>query len=381
ETEPGIVVRRFPTETPRSSVVRDRLGARILAGEPITIQDQQQWANASLRSSGLWHFVFDHGHRYRALIFAPYMFWTTYAVSQISSRRSIVMPCLHDEPPARLDIFRAMVEGAGAVWFLTEPEQDLAGRLYNLPIRHQVIGAPVSVPAERDGERFRAKYGIAEPFVYFAGRREWGKGWEDLLAAFADFTRRRRSSGRFQSAGLKLVTTGVGEVIPPLGCESDVIDLGLVPEQDRDDAMAAAAAYVQPSAMESFSLTVLEAMLAGTPVLANRASDVVAWHLERSGAGLGFANRAELVECLNFVADRPAAARALARSGRDYVIDNYHPGTVFGRLEDSLDRWFPVSPTMTPVESPGAGLMPAPPTKAPGPVGAGSAGADEVGAR
>ena len=343
EPEVGVIVRRFPTETPGSSIDRDRIGSRILNGETVTIQDQQRWVNASLRCSGLWHHVFDHGHRYRALVFAPYMFWTTYAVSQIHGRRSIVMPCLHDEPPAYLDIFRSMVEGAGAVWFLTEPEQRLASRLYNLPPRTEVVGAPVSAPVTYDPDGFRAKFGITGPFVYYAGRREWGKGWDDLLAGFAEFTRRRRSSVVDGSSGLKLVTTGVGPVTPPLGCETDVIDLGLLSEQDRDGAMAAATAYVQPSAMESFSLTVLEAMLAGTPVLANRASDVVSWHLERSAAGLTFSDRAELVECLTFVADRPDAAQALARSGRDYVVANYDPTTVFERLERSLDRWFPTS--------------------------------------
>ena len=348
-TAEGIVVRRFETELPRSPVDRDRLGNRILAGDTVTIQDQQRWVNASLRCPRLWHHVFDHGHRYRALIFAPYMFWTTYAVSQIHSRRSILMPCFHDEPPAYLDIYRSMLEGAGGLWFLTDPERDLAHRLCNPPRRQEVVGAPVRAPSGYDPDRFRAKFGLSDPFAYFAGRREWGKGWDDLLAGFAEFTHRRRGrgsgasgSGSSRSAGgLTLVTSGVGSVEPPLGCERSVIDLGLLSDSDRDDAMAAAAVYLQPSAMESFSLTVLEAMLAGTPVVANGSSDVVSWHLERSGAGVVYHGRAELVESLNFVADRPRAARALASSGRGYVLDQYRPDLVFDAMIDSLDRWFP----------------------------------------
>ena len=91
-----------------------------------------------------------------------------------------------------------------------------------------------------------------------------------------------------------------------------------------------------------FSRTVLESMLAGTPVVANGASAVVAWHLERSGAGLVYHDQAELSACLDFVADRPRAARALATEGARYVIDNYEPAAVFDRMVDSLDRWFPV---------------------------------------
>jgi len=337
KTDGGIVVRRFPTVMDGSQADRDRIGNRILAGETITIQDQQRWVNASLRCPGLWHHVFDHGHRYRALVFAPYMFWTTYAVSQIHSRRSVVMPCLHDEPPAHLDIYRSMLEGAGALWFLSEPERELAMRLCNAPSRQEVVGAPVTVPTSYDADGFRARHGLTEPFVYYAGRREWGKGWQDLLAGFAEFTLDRAVGG----GGLKLVTSGVGEVQPPVGCEQSVIDLGLLSDHDRDGAMAAAAAYVQPSALESFSLTVLEAMAAGTPVIANGAGAVVSHHLERSGAGIVYHGTAELVECLNFVADRPAAAQALAVDGRRYVLENYEPTLVFDRMIDTLDRWFP----------------------------------------
>ncbi len=344
EAADGVVVRRFPTVVAPSSAERDRIGNRILAGENITIQDQQRWVNASLRCPDLWHHVFDHGHRYRTLIFAPYMFWTTYAVSQIHSRRSVIMPCLHDEPPAHLDIYRSMLEGAGALWFLTEPEQDLATRLCNPPRRHRVVGAPVALPDHYDPDGFRARFCLTEPFVYYAGRREWGKGWQDLLAAFADFTLSRRDSGGPDGGRrLQLVTSGVGEVVAPLGCERTVIDVGLLSDTDRDSAMAAAVAYVQPSAMESFSLTVLEAMAAGTPVLANGASAVVSRHLEQSGAGLVFGSPTELVECLNFVADRPEAAARLAAGGRPYVDKHYRPDVVFDNMIECLDEWFPVA--------------------------------------
>lgn len=340
-----VVVRRFPTVVEQSRL-RDHLGAQIVSGSRIPVQDQQRWVNEGLRCPELWHHVFDHGQRYRTLIFAPYMFWTTYAVSQIHPERSILMPCLHDEPEAYLDIYRSTIQGAAGLWFLTDPERDLAERIYG---RHHhglqrpgaVIGAGVDPVPVGDAEAFRKSFKIDGPFIYYAGRREWGKGWEDLLSGFAAYRRRALAAS---AEPLALVTSGVGSVHPPAGTESSVIDVGLLSDAERDGAMAAAAAYVQPSARESFSRTVLEAMLAGTPVIANGYSEVVKWHVNRSKAGLVYHNEGELVECLRFISDESEAARSLAQDGRRYVVDNYRPEVIVDRAEAYLDRWFPPGP-------------------------------------
>jgi glycosyltransferase involved in cell wall biosynthesis len=333
-----VFIRRFPVELDTPGQLRDRIGDRILSGDQISIQDQQLWMNDSLRCSGLWDHVFDQGHRYRALIFAPYMFWTTFAVSQVHPDRSIIMPCLHDEPPAHLEIFRSMIEGVHGLWFLTDPERDLGARLYRLPERQTIVGASVDMTAVYAPEQFRAEYGIEGPYLYYGGRREWGKGWTDLTLGFARYLRGRKGGGK-----LKLVTSGVGEVECPPGTERHIIDVGLLSDAQRDNAMAGAAAYLQPSAMESFSRTVLEAMLASTPVIANRASDVVSWHLANSGAGLTYDGEAELVQCLDFVTDEPEAAAALARSGPSYVSSRYGLDQVLDRMESALERWLPIA--------------------------------------
>jgi glycosyltransferase involved in cell wall biosynthesis len=344
ELADGVRLRRFATEVDADTSVRDRLGHRILAGDDLSIQDQQLWVNSSLRCSGLWHHVFDHGHRYRALIFAPYMFWTTYAVSQIHTRRSILMPCLHNEPPAYLDIYRSMMEAAGGVWFLTDPEQELANRLYQLSDRQRVVGAAVGAPTDYRPGRFRERFGITGPYAYYAGRREWGKGWDDLVSAFAAYRGRRP---RLDSADhrlpgvLTLVTSGVGAVDDDHGLGSGLVDVGLISDDDRNDAMAGAAVYLQPSAMESFSRTVLEAFAAGTPVVANGHSDVVRWHIERTGAGLTYRNQAELMACLDFVTDEPEAAQNLAGDGRDYVIEHYGLDAVVDAVAETVEAWMP----------------------------------------
>ena len=88
---------------PRRNKRGDQIGGRILAREAVPIQDQQVWMNSGLRVPDLWHHLLDHRTSYRAVVVAPYMFWTSFACGQIAPERTIVMPCLHDEPFAYLD--------------------------------------------------------------------------------------------------------------------------------------------------------------------------------------------------------------------------------------------------------------------------------------
>jgi glycosyltransferase involved in cell wall biosynthesis len=84
---------------------------------------------------------------------------------------------------------------------------------------------------------------------------------------------------------------------------------------------------------------VMEAWLAGTLVIANGASAVVSWHIQRSGAGLAYRDDFELEQCLRFVADAPKLAAEMASPGRAYVLANYTWDVVLDRIEDTLARW------------------------------------------
>jgi glycosyltransferase involved in cell wall biosynthesis len=328
--EQGLHVRRFPAvfeEDPERGV----LNHAVATGEPMSLRAQQRWINANMRSPELYHHLLDRGEEYRALIYGPYVFWPAYAGSQLLPERSLLWTCLHDEPAAYLDVFQPVFSGIAGLFFQTEPEHALAHRIAPRLASHQVVGCGVEVPDHYDPEGFRERYGLPERFVLYAGRREGAKGWEEMLAAF----------GRAVEGGLplSLVTFGSGEVNPPPALAGRVIDLGFLPNDERDNAFAAAAAYIQSSRYEAFSRTVMEAWLAGTPVIANGAGEVVRWHCERSGAGLVYDGEAEFAECLRFVAEAPDLARKLAEGGRDYVLENYTWDKVLDGVEEGLTTW------------------------------------------
>jgi len=325
--EEGLLVRRFATVRELTQVGR-RAQDMIEAGGHPTLDQQISWLGFQFRAPGLFHHLLRHGDDFDAIVFSPYLFWTTAVGIRAVAERAVVMPCLHDEHYARLEVFRHVLGDPALVWFLSEPEHELAHRLGPVSEMHTVTGAGVHVPASYDPEGFCKRHRIDRPFVLYAGRRERGKGWEWLVEAFGEAVK--------AGVDFDLVTIGVGDVEVQEDLKGRVIDLGFVTPGERDDAFAAATAYVQPSAMESFSRSVMESWLAGTPVLATASGEVVAWHLERSGGGLLFSDAPELVAQLEQLAKSPSEVAEMAARGRAYVRSEYSWDAVLDRMEESV---------------------------------------------
>jgi glycosyltransferase involved in cell wall biosynthesis len=326
--EDGLIVRRFSTARQWS-----RCGFRaqqlIQDGVVPPVDDQWTWVSWLFTIPDLFHHLLRYGDRFQNVVFSPYLFWNTTACLPAAADNAVVMPCLHDETYARLDVVRPALANPKSVWFLSEPEHQLAHRLGPVVDRHTVTGAGVHVPSGYDPDRFRARHHLDRPFIVYAGRREKDKGWDWLLEAFA-------GAVRHGVGDIDLLTMGAGEVTIPPELAGRVVDLGFVTEEERNDAFAAALAYVQPSRMESFSRTVMEAWLAGTPVLVIEGSEVVAWHCERSGGGFTFRDGTELAEHLQKLSADADLAAATATRGREYVLREYAWPVVLDRIEEDL---------------------------------------------
>ena len=327
----GVSVHRFKVVDDTSGAARADLVRTLALGETPTLAQQEAWMNDGLRVPDLFHRLLDTAEQYQAIVVSPYLFWTSFAGGLVAPERTIVRPCLHDEPEAAFELFEPLVTGVAKLWLNTDPEAALLDRLWPGHAPAEVIGEGIPVPESYDPSGFRRRHGIDDRrFVLYGGRREGAKNWDALLDGFVAAVRK-------EDLDLSLVTFGVGEVHVPPDVADRIIDLGVLTDRDKDDAFAAASAYLQPSAMESFSRTVMEAWLAGTPVIANAASAVVAWHCDRSGAGLTYDDDTELEQCLRFIAEAPDEAATLAAPGRQYVLDHYTWPATLDRMERSLE--------------------------------------------
>ncbi|MFQ5611936.1 MAG: glycosyltransferase family 4 protein [Anaerolineae bacterium] len=327
-----VPVIRFPIDHARRDADRYwELLLKFTNGWPTTVEEEYEWVEHSAHSPELYAFLAGRGARYDFIIFVPYIFGPTYYGVELFPEKSVLWPCLHDEPFAYFQPTRLMMEACRGLMFNSEPERTLA--LGGVGVRHRgghVIGFGLE-DFKADGDRFRRKHGLDGPFILYSGRVEGMKNVPLLLDHFRAYKRARPGNP------LKLLIMGTGST--PVPRHADIVPLGFVPEQEKLDAFAAATILCQPSVMESFSIVLMEAWLAGTPVLVHGDCDVTRYHVLRGNGGLYFSDEDEFAGALDWFLDNPDLRRRMGRAGRAYVRREYNWGTVLDRFRAALGFW------------------------------------------
>lgn len=328
----GLPVLRFPVDHRRRDAQLFRqLNNRANRGELLTPQEQAAWLENAAHSPALYSHLACHGNDYDLLLFLPYLFGTTLYGSAIWPDKSVICPCLHDEAYAYFIDVRAMLHAVRGLMFISAPEQALAEE--KLGVHHprgRLVGAGLE-PFEADAGRFRHRFGLAGPFLLYAGRLDPTKNVLQLVEFFLAYRRSR------PDRDLKLVLIGSGPLSLPN--HPDLVSLGFVEDQTLKDAYAAATLLCQPSLVESFSLVVMEAWLAGTPVLVHGHCAVTRHHVLQSNGGLYFTSAAEFGGALDWLLDHPQRRAEMAALGRSYVERNFSWPATLERFRAGLSSW------------------------------------------
>jgi len=309
----GLKVRRFSALDERDTETFLDIQERIIHFEEITLDQEKTWISEGVISEDLFTFLDKHRDDYDVFIFIPYMFGTTYWGAQIVQKKAVLIPCLHDEPYARLQIFQDLLDSVKGIIPSTEPEIALIRRLFAIPdYKIAQVAMGFSPAEEYNPERFRKKYNIQTPFIYYAGRREGGKNTDLLIEMFRTYKRNNRND-------LKLILAGSGEVNLESMDEKHIVDLGFLPEQDKQDAYAAALAFCTPSTNESLSIVLMESWLAGRPAIVHGGCEVTKDHCIRSNGGLFFNDYYEFEEVVNLILSNEEMSTKMGQNGRSYV--------------------------------------------------------------
>jgi glycosyltransferase involved in cell wall biosynthesis len=336
----SVPVRRFPLRQPGGTPALTKTHPHLRAELPALLKQhphlraelpafpEHEWAlfdELAVESDVLYAYLWKHRQDY-FFLFMPYPYATTFWGAFLAPERSFLIPCLHDEPYARYSTYAWVFRRVRKVLFNSEAERDLAMCLYDLPAeRTAVLWEGVDMDWRGDAARFRERHGLHTPFLLYVGRRDTGKRTPWLIHAFCEYKLRRGGK-------LKLALAGPGPITIPEAFVSEVVDLGYLDEQDKHDAYAAATLFVQPSAVESFSIVLMEAWLQGTAALVNGTCEVMRRHALRSGGAFFYENYYEFEAGLDHLLARPALRRELGRHGQAYVRANY-------RWEDVVERF------------------------------------------
>jgi len=311
----GVTVRRFHNQSRNVDRKVARTQQEISEGKSISRRRQEYWIRNVVTSEDMVRYLRENRDGYRAFVFAPYLFGTTYQGVLAVKDKAYIIPCLHDEPFAHLSIFRKMMHSARGIIFNSEPEMELVRRLYGKGMRGRVVGMGFE-PFTADGRRFREKYGLEGDFVLYAGRRDVAKNTFLLMRYFCNYV---HNTGR----DVKLVMIGEPRVNIPYSFRDVIVDVGPVDERDKRDSYAAATFLCNPSVQESFSIVIMEAWLVGSACLVHGDCAVTRHHVERSEGGLWFRDYPTFHEAMDVLLESEGLRGSMGARGREYVLSAF----------------------------------------------------------
>ncbi len=315
--EGGLKVRRFKARK-RDTAAFDAVNYKFINNIPVSREEEEIFMREMVNSPDLYEYMKQNQDDYSLFVYIPYMFGTTYYGILACPDKSVMIPCLHEEAYAHMQLFKEAFPKIRGSIYLAQSEKELAERLYGLEnVKGAALGAGVDTDFDPDAERFRQKFGIKDDFILYAGRKDEGKNIYLLLNYFREYRLRHKDSS------LKLVLMGGGDVKIQDDIKSEVIDLGFVDRQDKYDGCAAALTLCQPSVHESFSIVIMESWLCGRPVLVHGGCDVTKSFAVTSNSGLYFNDYFEFEGCIDFYKDNPDTASEMGRTGREFVLSNF----------------------------------------------------------
>ncbi len=267
--------------------------------------------------------------RYEAILFFTYLYYPTVEGIRAAGARSVFIPTAHDEPPLRFAMFKNVFEGVRSYAFCSAPEAKLVASRFDISkCSQEVVGIGVDPPAPPDVEEFRILRGIDRPYLLYAGRIDAGKGCDEMLRFY--------EAAQAEVMGCPDLYL-IGKLAMELPAIPRLRHLGFVSEEDKHAAMAGAFALVCPSPYESLSITLLEAMSHGTPVLASSRSDVLVDHCHKSNAGLAYGTAEEFAESVRLFVLDESLRRSLGHNGRRYALTEFSWDRVLDRLVRQID--------------------------------------------
>ena len=331
----GVTVRRIASEAGRDDSFHPLWASLRSDPEHASAEDMERLVDLQgPRSPALLRAV--ESSDADVVVFYPYLYYPTVRGLPLVRERAVMHPAAHEEPILHLPVFDELFAGCRGFVFQTRSERALVEHRFDVAATRQVLmGLGVEEPGPEavgaDPASARTCFGLGDdPYLLCIGRVDDQKGTGMLWRWFRAYKERHPGP-------LRLVL--VGQVVDAPEPASDVTVTGLVGEERKWGLLRGARALVAPSPHEAFSITVVEALTAGAPIIVNALCGPTVEHCEASGAGMWFEDFAEFEAEVDRMAGDDALHDTMRRHGRRYVDVNYRWPVILERYCGFLEAF------------------------------------------
>jgi glycosyltransferase involved in cell wall biosynthesis len=334
----GVRVRRIASEAGREESFHPLSAALLADPARATRADMELWVDRQGPKSPALLREIRHCDA-DVIAFYPYLYYPTVRGLPLVRERAVLHPAAHEEPALHLPLFDELFAQCRGFVFHTRAERRLVNERFKVATTPQVLlglgveeaGGAADSGSEADPDTARARFDLGEaPYLLCIGRVDDQKGTGMLWRSFRAYKARHPGA-------LRLVL--VGQVVDPPEPADDVVVTGLIAEDTKWGLLRGARALVAPSPHESFSITVVEAMTAGAPVIVNARCGATREHVEHSGAGLWFGDFAEFEAVVERLTTDDALHATMARNGARYAEAHYGWPVIVDRYRAFLEAF------------------------------------------
>lgn len=341
--EDGVKIRRFRVDS-RNHQAFDAVNQLMLSlpfstlklgVSPVSSKNAAIFSSENINSTQLINYLRSQESQYQAFVFLPYLYGCILKGLPIVAERAFLQPCLHDEVYAYLPEVAEIFHIAKGILFISEGEAQLAKKLYGPGIIHKSLMAGAGVEA---GQKYDptvvevANIAVKEErFILYLGRRDPGKNTDLLVRAYINFKQ------TYPESNLKLILAGSGNISFNNASVPDLIDLGLVDDNEKEALLANCLALLQPSHNESYSRVIMEAWFYGRPVVAHADCLATAMAVEEAQGGWLAQTEIEWAELISKIDQIGEAQLAkYGAKGQFYAKENAVWDKVLERYETAL---------------------------------------------
>lgn len=310
----GVTLTRFPVAARRQKAFFELDGRLRRSPRQVTWDQSERWLEMNGPQVPELIGALEEGDADVA-VFSPYLFLVSVAGIRAAPMPTILHSAAHDEPALYFPAIGDAFASTDALCYYTSAERRLVQRIYPVAEKPQIVlGIGLGDPTE-GGRHGGDLLGLGDrPYLISVGRVDDQKGSAMLDTFFRRYKERRPGP---------LALALVGRVSTTIEPHPDVVVTGEVDDPTKWDLLRDSMAAVSPSAMESFSLVIMEAWEQAVPVVVNGLCEPTRDHCVHSGGGLWFDSYRQFEVVVDRLVADPELRRRLGASGKAYVQAHY----------------------------------------------------------